>query len=116
MIFLLVMVFYLITVPLRGETFQTRKITRALSRIKIGTQKKLYLGNLNAKRDWGHARDFVEAQWSILQQQHPEDFVIATGKQHSVKEFVIAVSSRLDMPLEWIGEGVEEKGMMNGNL
>jgi GDPmannose 4,6-dehydratase len=100
--------------PLRGETFVTRKITRALARIKIGTQKKLYLGNLNAKRDWGHARDFVEAQWLILQQQHPEDFVIATGKQYSVKDFVIAVSSRLNMPLEWVGEGVEEKGMMNG--
>ena len=100
--------------PLRGETFVTRKITRALARIKIGTQKKLYLGNLNAKRDWGHARDFVEAQWLILQQQHPEDFVIATGKQYSVKDFVVAVSSRLNMPLEWVGEGVEEKGMMNG--
>lgn len=100
--------------PLRGETFVTRKITRALARIKIGTQKKLFLGNLNAKRDWGHARDFVEAQWLILQQQHPEDFVIATGKQYSVKDFVIAVSSRLNMPLEWVGEGIEEKGMMNG--
>jgi len=100
--------------PLRGETFVTRKITRALARIKIGTQKKLYLGNLNAKRDWGHARDFIEAQWLILQQQHPEDFVIATGKQYSVKDFVIAVSSRLNMPLEWVGEGVEEKGMMDG--
>jgi len=100
--------------PLRGETFVTRKITRALARIKIGTQKKLYLGNLNAKRDWGHARDFVEAQWLILQQQHPEDFVIATGRQYSVKDFVVAVSSRLNMPLEWVGEGVDEKGMMNG--
>lgn len=100
--------------PLRGETFVTRKITRALARIKIGTQKKLFLGNLDAKRDWGHARDFVEAQWLMLQQQKPEDFVIATGKQYSVKEFVIAVADRLNMPLEWIGKGVTEKALLNG--
>jgi GDPmannose 4,6-dehydratase len=96
--------------PIRGETFVTRKITRALARIKLGTQKKLYLGNLNAKRDWGHAKDYVEMQWLMLQQSAPEDFVIATGEQHSVREFVSAAAERLGMALEWSGEGVDEKG------
>jgi GDPmannose 4,6-dehydratase len=100
--------------PLRGETFVTRKITRALARIKIGTQKKLYLGNLNAKRDWGHARDFVEAQWLMLQQKVPEDFVIATGKQYTVRDFVNAVAHRLDLSLEWTGKDINEKGLLNG--
>jgi GDPmannose 4,6-dehydratase len=100
--------------PLRGETFVTRKITRALARIKIGTQKKLYLGNLDAKRDWGHARDFVEAQWLMLQQETPEDFVIATGKQYSVRDFVEAVAQRLDLSLQWQGSSTNEKGISNG--
>jgi GDPmannose 4,6-dehydratase len=100
--------------PVRGETFVTRKITRALSRIKLGTQKKLYLGNLNAKRDWGHAKDFVEAQWLMLQQQHPEDFVISTGKQHSVKDFINESAKNLDMEIEWKGENLEEVGFYDG--
>jgi GDPmannose 4,6-dehydratase len=95
--------------PLRGETFVTRKITRALARIKLGLQDCLYLGNLEAKRDWGHARDYVEAQWLMLQQEKPEDFVIATGEQHSVREFVERAASRLGMPLKWSGSGVEAK-------
>ncbi|MDA8539916.1 GDP-mannose 4,6-dehydratase [Alphaproteobacteria bacterium] len=95
--------------PLRGETFVTRKITRALSRIKLGLQKALVLGNLSAKRDWGHAKDFVEAQWMILQADAPEDFVIATGLQHSVKEFVNASASILEMTLNWEGEGINER-------
>jgi GDPmannose 4,6-dehydratase len=96
--------------PLRGETFVTRKITRAMARIKLGLQDCLYLGNLNARRDWGHARDFVEAQWLMLQQDKPEDFVIATGEQHSVRDFVDAVCEELEMKLEWKGSGVNEKG------
>jgi GDPmannose 4,6-dehydratase len=96
--------------PIRGETFVTRKITRALARIKLGLQDKLYLGNLNAKRDWGHARDYVEAQWLILQQDVPDDFVIATGQQYSVREFVAAAAARLDIAIEWRGEGVDENG------
>jgi GDPmannose 4,6-dehydratase len=96
--------------PIRGETFVTRKITRALARIKLGTQKKLYLGNLNARRDWGHAKDYVEMQWLMLQQAAPEDFVIATGEQHSVREFVSAAAERLGIALTWSGEGVDEKG------
>ncbi|MBK5104225.1 MAG: GDP-mannose 4,6-dehydratase [Burkholderiales bacterium] len=96
--------------PLRGETFVTRKITRALARIKLGLQDCLYLGNFNAKRDWGHARDFVEAMWLMLQQPQPEDFVIATGEQHSVREFVDAAAAELGMPLSWKGSGKEEKG------
>ncbi|MBW1953743.1 MAG: GDP-mannose 4,6-dehydratase [Deltaproteobacteria bacterium] len=96
--------------PLRGETFVTRKITRALARISIGLQDCLYLGNLNAKRDWGHAKDYVEMQWLMLQQDQPDDFVIATGEQHSVREFVNAAAKELDMSLHWEGEGVEEKG------
>lgn len=96
--------------PLRGETFVTRKITRAAARIKLGLQDKLYLGNLDSLRDWGHARDYVEAQWLILQQEEAEDFVIATGKQWSVRQFVDAAFSEVGIALEWQGEGVEEQG------
>jgi GDPmannose 4,6-dehydratase len=97
--------------PMRGETFVTRKITRGLARIKLGRQECLYLGNLNARRDWGHARDFVEAQWLMLQQPTPEDFVIATGEQHSVREFVEAVAEVLGFRVTWRGRGVEEEGI-----
>jgi GDPmannose 4,6-dehydratase len=100
--------------PVRGETFVTRKITRALTRIKLGTQKKLFLGNLDAKRDWGHAKDFVEAQWLMLQQQQPEDFVIATGKQHSVKDFINEAAKNLDMKIIWKGKNLEEVGSYDG--
>ncbi|MCU1308009.1 MAG: GDP-mannose 4,6-dehydratase [Acidobacteriaceae bacterium] len=96
--------------PVRGETFVTRKITRALARIKLGLQGCLYLGNLNAKRDWGHARDYVEMQWLMLQQDTPEDFVIATGEQHSVREFVDAAASELGLVIRWEGIGQDEKG------
>jgi len=96
--------------PVRGETFVTRKITRALARIKLGLQDCLYLGNFNARRDWGHARDFVEAMWLMLQQPQPEDFVIATGEQHSVREFVDAAATELGMQLTWKGKGKNEKG------
>jgi GDPmannose 4,6-dehydratase len=96
--------------PIRGETFVTRKITRALARIKLGLQDCLYLGNLNAMRDWGHARDYVEAQWLILQQPRPDDYVIATGEQHSVREFVEAACQRLEMTVSWEGEAEAEKG------
>ncbi|RMH15703.1 MAG: GDP-mannose 4,6-dehydratase [Gammaproteobacteria bacterium] len=96
--------------PLRGETFVTRKITRALARIKLGLQDCLYLGNLNALRDWGHARDYVEMQWLMLQQEHPEDFVIATGQQHSVREFVTIAAKEVGIDISWRGEGVDEKG------
>ena len=96
--------------PVRGETFVTRKITRALSRIKLGLQDRLYLGNLDAKRDWGHARDYVEMQWLMLQQDKPEDFVIATGVQYSVRDFVNAAAGHLGIRLRWEGSGVEEKG------
>lgn len=96
--------------PIRGETFVTRKITRGLSRIKVGLQTKLFLGNLSALRDWGHARDYVEMQWLMLQQASPEDFVIATGVQYSVRDFVNLAASYLDLKLEWIGEGLDEKG------
>jgi len=96
--------------PIRGETFVTRKITRALARIKLGLQDRLYLGNLNAKRDWGHARDYVEVQWLMLQQEQPEDFVIATGQQHSVRDFVNAAASELGVEIEWKGKGDKEKG------
>jgi GDPmannose 4,6-dehydratase len=94
--------------PVRGETFVTRKITRALARIKLGLQDCLYLGNLDSKRDWGHARDFVEAQWLMLQQEKPEDFVIATGRQYSVRDFVNAAAAELGMKLLWSGKGVKE--------
>ena len=96
--------------PVRGETFVTRKITRALARIKLGLQDCLYLGNLDAKRDWGHARDYVEMQWLMLQQETPEDFVIATGVQYSVRDFVNAAAAELGMSIRWKGKGVEEKG------
>lgn len=96
--------------PLRGETFVTRKITRGLARIKVGLQERLYMGNLDSKRDWGHAKDYVEMQWLMLQQEHPEDFVIATGEQHSVREFIELAAKQLDMQIEWRGSGVEEKG------
>jgi GDPmannose 4,6-dehydratase len=96
--------------PIRGETFVTRKITRALARIQLGLQDTLYLGNLDAKRDWGHAKDYVEMQWLMLQQEQPEDFVIATGQQYSVRDFVNAAAKELGMEIRWEGEGVEEKG------
>ena len=96
--------------PIRGETFVTRKITRAMARIKLGLQDCLYLGNLDAKRDWGHARDYIEAQWLMLQQDKPEDFVIATGIQYSVRDFVDASASELGMAVRWEGKGVDEKG------
>jgi GDPmannose 4,6-dehydratase len=95
---------------IRGETFVTRKITRALSRIKLGTQQKLFLGNMDAKRDWGHAKDYVEMQWLMLQQDKPDDYVIATGQQHSVREFVNLAALRLGMQINWKGVGLEEKG------
>ncbi len=95
--------------PIRGETFVTRKITIALSRIKLGLQDCLYLGNLDAKRDWGHAKDYVEMQWLMLQQDSPDDFVIATGEQYSVKDFVNVAAKSLGINLEWTGSGVEEK-------
>jgi len=100
--------------PVRGETFVTRKITRALSRIKLGHQKILYIGNLNALRDWGHAKDFVEAQWLMLQQEKPEDFVIATGTQYSVRDFINLASKNLDMKIDWSGKNLEEIGSFNG--
>jgi GDPmannose 4,6-dehydratase len=96
--------------PIRGETFVTRKITRALARIKLGLQECLYLGNLEALRDWGHARDYVEAQWLILQQEKPEDFVIATGVQRKVRDFVNAAAQELGIYIAWHGRGVEETG------
>lgn len=96
--------------PVRGETFVTRKITRALARIKLNLQDCLYLGNLDAKRDWGHARDYVEMQWLMLQQEKPEDFVIATGVQFSVRDFVDAAAGELGMRIRWEGTGVDEKG------
>jgi GDPmannose 4,6-dehydratase len=97
--------------PMRGETFVSRKITRALTRIKVGLQEALHLGNLDSRRDWGHARDYVRAQWLMLQQEVPEDFVIATGKQFSVRDFVAAAGSLLDMKIEWQGKGVDEVGI-----
>ncbi|MEW5734310.1 MAG: GDP-mannose 4,6-dehydratase [Thermodesulfobacteriota bacterium] len=98
--------------PVRGETFVTRKITRAAARIALGLSRKLFLGNLSARRDWGHARDFVEAQWLILQQDRPEDFVIATGESHSVREFCENAFSRVGITLAWQGSGVNEKGVV----
>ncbi len=100
--------------PIRGETFVTRKITRALARIKLGLQDTLYLGNLDAKRDWGHAKDYVEMQWLMLQQEKPEDFVIATGVQYSVRDFVDAVAKELGMEITWRGQGVDEIGTGSG--
>ncbi|MFK4766379.1 GDP-mannose 4,6-dehydratase [Desulfobaculum sp. SPO524] len=98
--------------PIRGETFVTRKITRALSRIMLGLQDCLYLGNLDAKRDWGHARDYVEMQWLMLQQDQPDDFVIATGRQFSVRDFVNAAAAEVGLTLDWQGSGVEEIGIV----
>ena len=95
----------------RGETFVTRKITRALARIKVGLQDKLYLGNLDAKRDWGHARDYVEMMWLMLQQDQPQDYVIATGQQYSVRDFVERAAAHLGIRLQWKGEGVDEQGL-----
>src|SRR3989344_5099950 len=98
--------------PVRGETFVTRKIARGMARIKLGLQPCLYLGNMNAKRDWGHAKDYVEAQWLVLQQKNPEDFVIATGEQYSVRDFVRWTARELGVELEFTGEGVEEVGVV----
>tara|TARA_B100000035_G_scaffold313772_1_gene328269 strand:+ start:1613 stop:2668 length:1056 start_codon:yes stop_codon:yes gene_type:complete len=100
--------------PVRGETFVTRKITRALARIKLGLQNNLYLGNLNAMRDWGHAKDYVEAQWLMLQKDKPEDFVISTGIQYSVKDFVNETARNLDMKIVWRGKNLNEVGSYNG--
>ena len=96
--------------PIRGETFVTRKITRALARIKLGLQECLYLGNLDAKRDWGHAKDYVEMQWLMLQQDQPEDYTISTGEQHTVREFVEVAAKELGVDIKWQGNGVNEKG------
>jgi GDPmannose 4,6-dehydratase len=98
--------------PRRGETFVSRKITRAVARIALGLQEKLYLGNLDAKRDWGHAKDFVKAQWLILQQEQPDDYVIATGKQHSVREFCERAFLEVGIQLEWEGQGLSETGII----
>ena len=97
--------------PVRGETFVTRKITRALARIKEGLQDKLYIGNLDSLRDWGHARDYVEAMWLMLQHEEADDYVIATGEQHSVREFINMAATELDMDIEWKGSGVNEIGV-----
>ena len=97
--------------PVRGETFVTRKITRAVAAIELGLQPKLFLGNLNAKRDWGHARDYVEGMWLILQQDEPDDYVLATGEAHSVREFVEKAFAHVGRTIVWKGEGVEEKGI-----
>jgi GDPmannose 4,6-dehydratase len=97
--------------PMRGETFVSRKITRGLSRIRVGLQDTLHLGNLDSRRDWGHARDYVRAQWLMLQQETADDFVIATGKQHSVRDFVVTAGSLLDLNIEWRGDGVDEVGI-----
>jgi GDPmannose 4,6-dehydratase len=97
--------------PVRGETFVTRKITRALCRIKLNIKKNLYIGNLNAKRDWGHAKDYAEMQWLMLQQKNPEDFVIATGEQHSVKDFINHAAQELKMNIKWQGNGKNEVGI-----
>ncbi|MDZ7736256.1 MAG: GDP-mannose 4,6-dehydratase [Gammaproteobacteria bacterium] len=101
--------------PVRGETFVTRKITRGLARIHLGLQDRLYLGNLDARRDWGHARDYVEAQWLMLQQAEPDDFVIATGEERSVRQFAEAAAARLGMSLRWEGSGVEERAIDDTN-
>ena len=102
--------------PIRGETFVTRKITRAVARIALGLQNQLFLGNLNSLGDWGHAKDYVRAQWMILQQEKPDDFVIATGEQHSVKEFCEYAFSEIGIRLEWEGSGVDEKGVITDIL
>jgi GDPmannose 4,6-dehydratase len=97
--------------PLRGETFVTRKISRGLARIKAGLDKTVFLGNINALRDWGHAKDYVQAQWLMLQQKQAEDYVIATGHQYSVRDFVEAAARELEMNIEWRGKGIEETGI-----
>ena len=97
--------------PVRGETFVTRKITRALARVKEGLQEKLYIGNLDSRRDWGHAKDYVEAMWLMLQQDSGDDYVIATGEQHSVREFIEIAGAEFGMDIEWRGSGVEERGI-----
>ncbi len=102
--------------PIRGETFVTRKITRALARIKLGLQECLHLGNLNAKRDWGHAKDYVKMQWLMLQQEQPEDFTISTGEQHTVREFVEAAAEEIGIDIQWKGSGVNEKGSWKGKI
>jgi GDPmannose 4,6-dehydratase len=102
--------------PVRGETFVTRKITRALTRIKLGLQKTLYLGNLDAMRDWGHAKDYVEVQWLMLQQKTPEDFVISTGQQYSVRDFVNIAANELGFNINWSGNGVDERGLVDGKI
>ena len=103
--------------PVRGENFVTRKITMALARIKLGLQKCVYLGNLEAKRDWGHAQDYVEMQWLMLQQEKPEDFVIASGEQFSVKDFINEVAHELDMHITWQGQGLDEQAIdQDGNI
>jgi GDPmannose 4,6-dehydratase len=101
--------------PIRGETFVTKKITQALSRIKLDMQESLFIGNLDAKRDWGHARDYVEMMWLMLQQEKPEDYVVATGEQHTVREFIEAACNELDLSIRWEGNGVEEKGVNEKN-
>ena len=102
--------------PLRGETFVTKKVVNALCKIKLGKQKKLFIGNLYSKRDWGHAEDYVNAMWKILQQKKPEDFVISTGRQYSIKKFIELVAQKLDMKIYWKGKGIKEKGYdENGN-
>ena len=98
--------------PLRGETFVTRKITIAASKIYYGIQKKLFLGNLNAKRDWGHAKDYVEGMWKILQYKHPEDFVLATNKNITIREFVITVFNKIGVEIEFKGKGLNEIGLV----
>jgi GDPmannose 4,6-dehydratase len=100
--------------PIRGETFVTRKITRALARIKLGLQDCLYLGNMDAKRDWGHAKDYVEMQWLMLQQEKPEDFTISTGVQYTVRDFVDTAAKELGMNIKWQGSGIDEKGSWKG--
>jgi len=100
--------------PIRGETFVTRKITRALARIKLGLQDRLYLGNMDAKRDWGHAKDYVEMQWLMLQQDKPEDFTISTGEQHTVREFVEVAAKVIGMDIEWQGKAIHETGNWQG--
>jgi GDPmannose 4,6-dehydratase len=100
--------------PIRGETFVTRKVTRGAARIAAGLQKRLYMGNLDALRDWGHARDYVEAMWLMLQQDEPDDYVVATGEQHSVRELIELTFDLVGMPLEWRGRGVDEVGVLKG--
>ena len=97
--------------PLRGETFVTRKITRAVAQISLGVQEKLFLGNLDAKRDWGHAKDYVEAMWLMLQQPEAGDYVVSTGEQYSVRQFVETAFREVDIPVQWVGQGIDEKGI-----